>query len=595
MRVMGGWRSRLAVMTLAGALLAPVVSATPVAAKPSSVATDEAAVAATAQAEFAEACSTANTDPVDLAYPLKEVLCLLSGPEADLRTPGMLQFLIDAEILTTQGNLTQAFEDLLDPDTYTGPDRNLKIAAAGQKLWDAVIHLAPFSVGLPPNPDYLPDWDHDGVFGQDLQDVALDDDYSTASAQTATFRYPCINTDGSVFYETTSGSCVAAGTAGATFKLGTVKKFKIVDSRGMAMAAKVWLPQGAESAGRKYPVTVMAPGASEKQIDVAMYTEAGVRRGFVGITFAQAGQPASEGTALDVVTPVGSVEHCFAPGSCRDFQDAVRWVKGDAITPVVSLWCEACNVLRGFPYRSSRRNPAYSPSGENVRNPWASLMDLSHINIWGQSVGSIGATSYLYWQGKGYGIDGRSLPKVSAGVGLSGFTAPGTANVPFQLQTADFDIPGVFADGFVGGIPDATDGPVGTKAQYDQIRATRRGNGALQMIVLEGGSHGDSINWPFVPRGVWGPAISTGYAVDFFACYGQATADAAACARLKQPVPHLSRAVANEIDPDGPAGPSPSLCMNLPDRATLEQLLLQPITFYKNWTGDPQYDCTPQP
>lgn len=576
----------LAVAVLVSIAAAPVVSAEPAAPDP----------AARAQQEFSQYCTVENTDPVDLLYPVKEVLCLLSGPEADLRTPGMLQYLIEAEILTVSGELTETFEALLDPDTYTGPDRNAKIVAALQTAWDQIVHVAPLSLGLPPNPDYLPDWDHDGVYGQDTQDATLDDDYTTASAQTATFHYPCINPDGSVFYETTSGNCVAANTQGVTFKLGTVKKFRIVNSRGMAMAAKVWLPQGAEGSGRKYPVTVMAPGASEKQIDVAMYVETGVREGFIGITFSQAGQPASEGSALDLVTPLLSVGHCFAPGSCRDFQDAVRWVHGDTITPVVSLWCEACNVARGYPFRVSRRNPAYAPGGENQRNPWAGIMDLGHINIWGQSVGSIGMTSYLWWQGQGRGIDGRSLPRVSSAVGLSGF-APASADVPFQMQTADFDIPGVFAAGFTpfpNPIFEATDGPVGTKDYYDSLRDSGRGRGALQFLTYEGGSHGDSINWPFVPRGVWSPSISTTYAVNWFLCYGQASADGAACAALREPLPHLSRAVANEYDPDGPAGPSPSLCVTTPDRATLEQLLLQPVTFFKNWTGDPQYDCTPQ-
>lgn len=578
----------LAAAVAASVLIAPAASATPT--EP----TRQAAVDR-AQQVFGQFCDPANTDPVDVLYPLKEVLCLLSGPEADLRTPGMFEYLVESEILLVTGELTETFADLLDPATYSGSDRNQKIAAALQKVWDGIVHVAPLSVGLPPNPDYLPDWDRDGVFGQDLQDATLDDDYANAGAKSARFRYPCINTDGTVFYETTAGTCVAWGTAGASFKFGTVHKVKIVNARGMAMAAKVWLPAGAETSGRKHPVTVMAPGASEKQIDVAMYTETGVRAGFIGVTFSQAGQPASEGSALDLVTPLLSAGSCFAPGSCRDFQDAVRWVHGDAITPVVSLWCEACNVLMGYPYRSSRRNPAYAPAGQNVRNPWANLMDLDHINIWGQSVGSIGMTSYLYWQDRGHGIDGRPLPQVSSAVGLSGFSRA-SATVPLQVQTADFDIPGVTAQGITGPNPifEATDGPVGTKAYYDDLRASQRGNGALYFLTLEGGSHGDSINWPFVPRGVWGPAISTAYAVNWFRCYGQATADAGACAALRQPAPHLSRAVATEYDPDGPAGRSPSLCVTVPDRATLEQLLLQPVTFFKNWLGNPVYDCTRQ-
>jgi len=46
----------------------------------------------------------------------------------------------------------------------------------------------------------------------------------------------------SVFYQTTTGGCVAAGTPGAAFKLGVTQELKIVDARGLVLDATLWIP-----------------------------------------------------------------------------------------------------------------------------------------------------------------------------------------------------------------------------------------------------------------------------------------------------------------------------------------------------------------
>lgn len=71
-------------------------------------------------------------------------------------------------------------------------------------------------------------------------------------------------------------------------------------------------------------------------------------------------------------------------------------------------------------------------------------------------------------------------------------------------------------------------------------------------------------------------------------CYLQGDADA--CERSIAPRPHLSRAQASEYDLDGPAGPAPSRCITIPDKATLEQAL-HPVQFVKGILGRPVYDC----
>ena len=63
-----------------------------------------------------------------------------------------------------------------------------------------------------------------------------------------------------------------------------------------------------------------------------------------------------------------------------------------------------------------------------------------------------------------------------------------------------------------------------------------------------------------------------------------------ACQRAVSPRPRLSRSFASEQDPDGPAGPSPSRCVTVPDQANINQ---SPPDFAQAETGHPVYHCTP--
>lgn len=538
--------------------------------------------------------------PPDPAYVFNQVLDLIGGGIGrDVFAPGMLDYFVKADIMTNLGHFTEAFEDFAKPETFNSPDSQQLLLTAAQKVWDAVAHTPPFSLGFPPHPYFLPDWNHNGKFG--IEDTAgqmlpapdadtmVDDEYDNPAFMEATFRLPCLNPDGSVFYETTGGACAPAE-SGAEFKLGTVKKFTIINSRGIPMAAKVYFPEGAETSDQKYPVTIGAPGAAESQNHVGMYAMSAARNGFITVTFGQAGQPASAGTALDLVLPVLSVEDCFAPGSCRDVQDAVRWVFNEPITPVIDLANELNNIL--MVPRLVRENPAYQPVGNNLVNPWIDRMDLNWVNLWGQSVGAVGTSNYLNWQVKGHGIDGRPLPRVASAAVMSGYTALVT-DVPLQMQTADIDIPGLSGYGltnFYQPFFSATDGPYGTKDRYDNLRRTGT-TAPLQWINYESGSHGDSINWIGVPRNVKSPELSVHYAMNWFNCYGRPDADQSACDALSKPRDGLSRAFASEYAPQGAAGPS--LCLRIPDRASIGQII-RPEWFIDALNGRPRYDCTPQ-
>jgi hypothetical protein len=126
------------------------------------------------------------------------------------------------------------------------------------------------------------------------------------------------------------------------------------------------------------------------------------------------------------------------------------------------------------------------------------------------------------------------------------------------------------------------------KATYDTMRASRRGNGPLSLIVIEGGVHTDHVNVPFVPRTLWGIAIAGHYAEAWLGCH--VVGDAAACATAAAPAPHLSRGWASEQDADGPVGPSKSRCIQVPDKAMLNQ---SPGDFVSALLGEPVYDCVP--
>ncbi|KAA8883846.1 hypothetical protein F3087_36915 [Nocardia colli] len=551
---------------------------------------------ATAEPDFAP-------QPPDPSYVLQQVWNLIgggSGMVRDVLAPGMLDYFVKAGILTNLGHFTDAFADLTKPETFTAPDSQQRLVVAAQRVWDAVTHLPPFSAGFPPHPDYLPDWNSNGHFGIDDtagqviiapdSDTMVDDNYDDPRFQEAAFRLPCLNPDGSVFYETTAGSC-APGDSGADFKVGQVKKFKIINSRGIPLSAKIWFPPGAENSDAKFPVAVGLPGAAEKQLDIGMYAESAVRNGFIAITVAQAGQPGSAGSLLDMYVPLLSVPDCFAPTSCRDAQDAVRWVFGEPVNLVVDLADELAN-LAVAPPRLIRYDPAYAPAGKNMVNPWLDRMDLEHVSLFGQSIGAVGVSSYLDWQVKGHGIDGKPLPRVASASVMSGFQALNT-DVPLQMQTADIDIPGLSGYGitnFPQPFFNATDGPFGTMDRYRNILASGT-TAPVQWISYESGSHGDSINWVGVPRSLGGPALSVDYSMAWFNCYGRADRDDAACDSLSKPRVGLSRAFASEYAPAGAAGPN--LCLRIPDRASIGQVI-RPEWFIDALNGRPRYDCRPQ-
>lgn len=416
------------------------------------------------------------------------------------------------------------------------------------------------------NPYFMPDWNHNGVFGEKA-DVELE---HSDAATVAKFRYPCINADGSVRYRTLDNACVAGDTAGARFRLGEIRKTSFVDSRGHRLAARLMLPEAAQRAGTsKLPGVVFNNGANFPASSFYAYGMSFARDGMIVLHYDQAGQGDSEGSEFDEhgagVCPRGWASYCL------DAQDAMRWFVGQEIQPIV---------------QAPARNPAYKPAGENVKNPLLSRLDTGRVGIAGQSAGSVATTVYTRYLAEGKGTDGRPLPRVRAAVGLSGF-GPASAVVPIQVQSADLDIPGITADNFGANV---TDGPNGTHAWYEALRKSGKGSGALEEILIEAGSHGDTSNVTHVPHAVWALSISTGYASDWMNCHVQGHAKA--CASAKQPREHLSRIVASEYDQDGPAGSAPSRCLTIPDQVGVGSIT-DPLQAVLTILGQQNYDCTP--
>lgn len=494
-------------------------------------------------------------------YPVTSLLSMLEGTATDATDPAVLGYTAG----TTLGSVPRLLNnrpELTDPSAIDDPDVLLRL---GQDLVDGATHTRPTAAGtnlvLTGNPYYLPDWNRNGVFGE-AADYDIDNSPYPAVGR---FRYPCVGMDAKVPYQTTDGRCVPGDTR-ASYRLGGVVKLGgIVNSRGLRLATKLWLPATALREGAsKHPGVVFADGNLSRQADYYVYAQRLARAGYLVMSFDEAGQGDSEGGQADLYH-APAVAGCPVPGACRDLQDAVRWFVGSEVGKVVDLTDEPANAAGNPPRIASRHDPAYQPVGDNPRNPVLSLLDTRRVGITGQSMGSVATTSYLHHLAhpNAARVDQRRLPAIKAAVGISAFLDPSAAPVPVQVQTSDYDLPALQTVGPIN----ILDGPVGTKRWYDGIRARREHASPMSMLVFEGGLHEAQSNVNLVPHSPWIAALSTSYQVDWFDCHLKSSA--AACRRAVSARQHLSRATASEYDPDGGLGPAPSYCINVPDSAAV--------------------------
>lgn len=514
----------------------------------------------------------AEPGPEQVLYPATSVASVLEGLISDATDPRVVEYTIRAGLVEAVPRAVANHPELSDPATYSDPDALARLA---QDVVDGATHTRPTLLGAnllgTGSPYLMPDWNHDGVYG-DPGDYNIDNSPNPAVAK---FRYPCIGLDRAIRYRTVTGECVLEGTKGARYRTGEVRKMpRIVNSRGIRLAAKLWLPHTALQKGAaKRPGVVFGDGNTSRQSDYYGYHQKLTAAGYIVMSFDEGGQGDSEGG----ITEYQAKEMPGCPGvtgSCRDLVDAVRWFTGADIIPI--------DTGQSLPRLTPRANPAYRPTGDNRRNPLLHLIDTGRLGITGESMGSVATTTYLHYLPGGVDAEGHRLPRVHAAVAISGFTRGAPASVvPTQIQTSDQDLAGnePYAE------YSAYDGPVGAKQWYENLRATKKGSGALQLIVMEGGIHIDQSNVVLIPRSPWTLGLSAAYQLDHFNCYLRANAKA--CQRAVKPRPHLSRATASEFDPDGPAGRKPSYCMTVPDTFSVGDPAAA-----GNLGGRPAYTCT---
>jgi hypothetical protein len=517
----------------------------------------------------------AQTDPT---YPVTSATDWTTGPQSDWQHQERGSYTFQAGMSTGVANraLTRW------PQHYNPAYLFQHLADESQAATDATFHAHPDlpydHVGDAGSPDYMPDFNHNGVFG-DPGDFDNDTDTVLDSAP---FRYPCPQLDGTMRYETVDGSCAATTDTNATFKLGEAREVKIVDARGYILDATLWLPGEAlttPSSG-PFPGVVFSDGFDSRQDSYYWFAMRMARAGYIALTYDPAGQGESEGTSAALWDT--RMAPCNIGGACRDLEDALRWFVGDDILP------SPRDEWRTTP----PKNPSYAPGGDNIMNPALGILDHSRVSIAGNSMGALATVDYARALGVGKGGDGRPLPPVRAAVPMSGI-APVQASIPIQFQTSDYDGSPTLAGPGVGGVAlgDPSFGAIGysnIKKGYDQLRASGQGSGPLELVVLEGGTHLDSVDIPYATRTAWSLSVAGDAALDWIDCHARDIP--AACQRAVSSRPRLSRSFASEQDPDGPAGSEPSRCVTVPDQANVNQA---PTDFAQAETGHPVYDCTP--
>jgi dienelactone hydrolase len=539
-------------------------------------------------------------------YPVDNLLASLDGPMADLMTPHTRNYNFEEGTYGAIRRILQAY-----PERYTDPEMDAQHEA--QVAYDSAFHVRPrppySHFGDVGHASYTPDWDHDGAYGDGggmdpngVGDFTIDTD---DVMDTAYFLMPCLAAADPhpVHYRYTNGACDERDEQKLPYVVGVARELRFVNSRGLELDGTLWIPpqafvgtgcpvpgtpayasrQGwtrcispANLTARRLPAIVWANGLASRQDHYYWIAMRMAWAGYVVLTYDPAGQGESEGSGGDLTGPTDLVapESCRYPGACQDLEDAVRWFSGVRVTPVEAS---------GFRIEAHRDPLKQAPS------PVRSLVDRARLGLGGHSMGGATVHSYLRGLAAGAGFDGRSLPKLAAAVSMS-YSAPATAVVPLQLQTSDHDgspygptVLQANGEGQGEGI-----GYTRHKQGYDAIREGR-GRGAVSLIVLEGGTHTDFIDQPFIFKTPWANYVAGHYAQAWFDCHVKRAR--AACVAGTRPIPHLSRSFASEQDPDGP-GPRPSRCIAVPDQWSLAQ---DPQRLATAATDAAPYDCATVP
>jgi dienelactone hydrolase len=531
-------------------------------------------------------------------YPVENLLSMLDGPIADAMTPHTRNYNFEEGTYGAIRRILQGY-----PERYTSPDMDPEHEA--QVAVDSFLHVRPrfphSHAGDVGHASYTPDWDHDGAYGDGggtdpngVGDFTIDTD---DVMDTAYFLMPCLKMDDPypVHYRYATGECDVRDEAKKPYVVGVAQEVRFVNSRGLVLDGTLWIPSGgfagrgcpvpntdayasragwrscvtaANLAPRRMPGIVWAGGIASRQEHYYWVAMRMAWAGYVALTYDPAGQGESEGTWSDLFGVTDrAAPGCRYPGACHDLEDAMRWFTGARVTPVADPGTRI----------EARKNPLKGPA-----NPLRSVIDPARVGMGGHSMGGGSVLSYLRNVAAGAGADGRPLPKPAAAVSMS-YSGPVSAVVPLQFQTSDHDGlpfgPTVLQANSAGQSEGL--GYTQHKEGYDAIREGP-GRGPLS---LEGGTHTDFIDQPFIFKTGWANYVAGHYAQAWFDCHVKRSRTA--CLAGTKLIPHLSRSFASEQDPDGP-GPLPSRCIRVPDQWSLAQ---DPQRLVAAATDAPPYDC----
>ncbi len=278
-----------------------------------------------------------------------------------MTNPAVGDYALGQVLSQAEASVLTQFPGQLDPSSLLGPNGPAAAEAFSEEMAADLIHLRPVvatdNVTNVANPDFLPDFDHNGIYGDPGDSVAMSDEPSG----TGYFLYPCLADDGSVTYETATGACAAPGTAGDSYLHGVAQSETVIDSRGLALSATLWLPAAALRSGcpgaspdagvcaapqglapkaaldhgKGLPAVVISDGIASDQSSYFWLAMTLARDGYIVVTYDPAGQGDSEGSVINLLTP--SVPDCEFGGACRDLQDIMHWLVGEPIPAVVDL------------------------------------------------------------------------------------------------------------------------------------------------------------------------------------------------------------------------------------------------------------------
>jgi hypothetical protein len=503
------------------------------------------------------AAEPAPPGPADVVAPVAGATRWLEGPTQDATDPEVGAYSFGSGFAQVPGRAA-------DRIAQTEPSE-AGFRALAQDAYDSLLHMRPDTPlahsGDTGHPAYTPDWDGDGTYGE-ADDYDHDVD---AVPDVARFRYPCTGIDGVVTFERVGGGC-GPDTGDGGLRTGLVREVRIVNARGFVLDATIWVPGEALKGActtqppaecvapanlrRGQPSVVFHNGLASRQDNYYWYATALARAGYVVLTYDPAGQGESEGTASDLMDDNGD----FLSGI--DAQDAVRWWVGDDVRPI--------DVGQSRPF-AGFHDPAYEDAGgDQVRNPYSEVLDRRAVSISGNSMGAQATVTYLNALTDGLGYDGRPVPPVAAAVP---FSIPGetraTAPVPVLMVSGDLDGVPLVAPAFLGqGWADDHE------RMYSTLRLQEAPQRPVGVVIIEGGTHTDHVDQPFIGSSRWGIAVTERYALAFLDCHVRGSR--AGCAQLGQASPHLSRAFATQYDADG-AGAAPNICVQAPDQASLGQ------------------------